>query len=421
MPEFSELIQQGSAHAWLFIPSAILLGALHGLEPGHSKTMMAAFIVAVRGTVAQAVLLGIAATISHTAIVWAIAFAGMYIWQGVDAETFEPYFQLASAAIIILIALWMLWRAWQDQQRAKAAAGHAHGGHHGHHGSHSHGGHHDSHAHDGHHGGHDHRHPPTGHGDVRKVDTGHGIVALEVFEDGVPPVWRMRTERGHAWKAADVRVTTERPDGSTQTFAFVERGSYLESTTDIPEPHEFMARLCLGHGNHTHDYDLSFAEGDGHGHMHEELRGIDVVSDGYQDTHELAHANDIRRRFANQSVTTWQIVLFGLTGGLIPCPAAITVLLLCLQLKQFTLGFVLVLCFSIGLAITLVTVGAAAALSVRHANKRWSWFSTVARRAPYFSSILIILVGVYVGIQGYRGLSGHGHDAPAAVTQPVQG
>lgn len=42
MPAFAELLQQGSAHAWLFVPSAILLGALHGLEPGHSKTMMAA-------------------------------------------------------------------------------------------------------------------------------------------------------------------------------------------------------------------------------------------------------------------------------------------------------------------------------------------------------------------------------------------
>lgn len=56
-------------------------------------------------------------------------------------------------------------------------------------------------------------------------------------------------------------------------------------------------------------------------------------------------------------------------------------LLLCLRLKEFTLGFALVLCFSIGLAITLVTVGALAALSVRHATKRWSWFSTVATRA----------------------------------------
>jgi nickel/cobalt exporter len=102
--------------------------------------------------------------------------------------------------------------------------------------------------------------------------------------------------------------------------------------------------------------------------MHEELRGLQVATSGYQDAHELAHANDIRRRFADRNVTTWQIILFGLTGGLIPCPAAITVLLLCLQLKQFILGFILVLCFSIGLAITLVVVGAAAALSVQHAT-----------------------------------------------------
>ena len=76
MTDFAALLQQGASNAWLFIPSAILLGALHGLEPGHSKTMMAAFIVAVRGTLTQAVLLGLSATISHTAVVWAIALGG---------------------------------------------------------------------------------------------------------------------------------------------------------------------------------------------------------------------------------------------------------------------------------------------------------------------------------------------------------
>jgi len=407
MPSFAELIQQSSGHAWLFIPSAILLGALHGLEPGHSKTMMAAFIVAVRGTVTQAVLLGLAATASHTLVVWGIALGGMYLWRGVDAETFEPYFQLASAAIIIAIALWMLWRTWQDQQRAKAAAG-DHG--HGHDHPHPHGDHDDSHAHEGHHG-HDHGHGHGGHAhgeDIRRIDTGHGVVAVEVFEDGVPPRWRIRTERGHAWTAGDVTVVTERPDGARRAFTFVDRGGYLESVDEIPEPHEFMARVSLGHGGHTHDYDLSFVEGQGHDHMHEELRGLEVATDGYQDAHELAHANDIRRQFADRDVTTWQIIMFGLTGGLIPCPAAITVLLLCLQLKEVTLGFALVLCFSIGLAITLVTVGAAAALSVRHATKRWSWFSTFARRAPYFSSLLIIAVGLYVGYHGWAGLSAAG-------------
>ena len=56
-------------NSWLFAPSAVPLGALHGLEPGHAKTMLAAFIVAIRGTLAQAVLLGPSATVSHTAIV----------------------------------------------------------------------------------------------------------------------------------------------------------------------------------------------------------------------------------------------------------------------------------------------------------------------------------------------------------------
>jgi nickel/cobalt exporter len=248
MPSFADLIQQGSAHAWLFIPSAILLGALHGIEPGHSKTMMAAFIVAIRGTMTQAVLLGLAATLSHTLVVWGIALGGMYLWRGVNAETFEPYFQLASAAIIIAIALWMLWRTWEDQQRAKAAVGDpAHG--HDHH-------HHHGHSYDQHHS---HVHGPHGraHGeDVRRIDTGHGIIAVEVFEDGVPPRWRIRTERGHAWAAKDVTIVTERPDGSRQGFTFVDRGGYVESVDEIPEPHEFMARVSLGHGNHTHDYDL---------------------------------------------------------------------------------------------------------------------------------------------------------------------
>ena len=145
MPSFAELVQQGSSHAWLFIPSAILLGALHGLEPGHSKTMMAAFIVAIRGTVTQAVLLGLAATVSHTLVVWAIALGGMYLWRDVDAETFEPYFQLASAAIIIGIALWMLWRTWRDQKRGSVSTGsHAHPHDHVH--NHEHGGH--SHNHE---------------------------------------------------------------------------------------------------------------------------------------------------------------------------------------------------------------------------------------------------------------------------------
>lgn len=57
--------------------------------------MMAAFIIAVRGTVRQAVLLGLSATLSHTAVVWTVALAGQYLGRNWGTEATEPYVQLA--------------------------------------------------------------------------------------------------------------------------------------------------------------------------------------------------------------------------------------------------------------------------------------------------------------------------------------
>jgi len=381
MTDFSSILQQGASSAWLFIPSALFLGALHGLEPGHSKTMMAAFIVAIRGTVKQAVLLGIAATISHTAVVWLIALGGLYLGRNWDAETNEPYFQVASAVLMVGVALWMIWRTWRYQRLANAG-GHDHGHDHGH-------------AHD------DHHH----HDEMKRVDTGQRTLRLEIFEDGVPPRFRLYREgrHDHAWPADEVRIETQRTDGTRHTFTFAQKDGFVESEQEIPEPHEFVARLRLGHEHHSHDYDLEYVE-HAHHHVPADYEGLDVSAPGYQDPHELAHANDIRRRFANREVTTGQIVLFGLTGGLIPCPASITILLLCLQLKRVALGATLVLCFSIGLALTMVISGALAALSVKHVSRRWSGFGDFAHKVPYISGVVIALVGIFVGYQGVAAL-----------------
>jgi ABC-type nickel/cobalt efflux system permease component RcnA len=147
---------------------------------------------------------------------------------------------------------------------------------------------------------------------------------------------------------------------------------------------------------HQHDFNT----GHSHNHHQEKLKTLNVVSPEYHDAHELEHAEDIHRHFANKEITTGQIILFGLTGGLIPCPASITVLLLCLQLKKIALGSVLVLGFSIGLALTMVITGIVASLSVTHITKRWSGFSKIARRTPYFSGALITAIGFYVFYHG---------------------
>lgn len=377
MTSFSDLLTQGNA--WLFVPSAILLGALHGLEPGHSKTMMAAFIVAIRGTVGQAVLLGLAATLSHTAVVWTVALVGLHYGYLLEGEHTEAYFQLASAVLIVLVALWMLARTYREQLREQAHSPHRH----------DHG---DSHTH---------------FTEVKEIRTGHETILLEIYETGAPPRFRLRfvaNQRAVPPPPHSVSIQTTRKDGATQVFRFVAGPGYLQSAEEIPEPHEFMARVQLKHDDHAHDYDVEFVE-HGHSHVHPEDSGLDVSAPGYQDAHELAHANDIRKRFTDRSVTTGQIVMFGLTGGLVPCPASITVLLLCLQLKKFSLGIALVLCFSVGLALTMVAAGTVAALSVQAASKRFSGFGLIARRAPYVSSILIIAVGLYTGYLGWTTLT----------------
>jgi nickel/cobalt transporter (NicO) family protein len=382
---FVGLLQQGNS--WLFAPSAVLLGALHGLEPGHSKTMMAAFIVAIRGTVAQAVLLALAATVSHTGVVWLVALGGLYFGRQWNTAATEPYLQVVSAVLIMAVALWMLRRTWQqraygelDAASADRSAPRDHAGHpHRHHGDHD-------------------------HGAARRIDTGHGVVRLQMFAPAAPARFRLHAESGPDWPAQQVRLETERADGSRETFTFRRHGGYLESLQVIREPHEFVARLRLGDDRHSHDFDVEFVA-PGHQHAIGAYQPLDVTAPGYQDPHELAHANDIRRRFSSRHVTTGQIMLFGLTGGLIPCPASITVLLLCLQLRQLALGATLVLCFSVGLALTMVASGAVAALGVRHMSRGFRGFGELARRAPYVSGAVILVVGLYIGYQGLHALA----------------
>ncbi|ULO24886.1 nickel/cobalt efflux transporter [Methylocystis sp. SB2] len=308
MSDLTEVFRAGAANAWIFAPSAVALGALHGLEPGHSKTMMAAFIVAVRGTVAQAVLLGLAATISHTAIVWAVALTGLYLGAQLNVEANEPYLQIVSGVLIIAVALWMIWRSWRD-----IAA--------------------------------------------------KGAVTAAACEGGLLPA------------------------GASAAHDHSHNGAHVHGHV-----HEHV---------HVHDGGVP------HSHQEEEFESelLDVDPTVYADAHEREHALDIERRFASRRVTTGQIILFGLTGGLIPCPASITVLLLCLQVGRIGLGALLVLCFSVGLALTLVLVGVAAALGMRHAASRWPGLEALASRAPYVSGAIVAAVGAYTIAMGAAALA----------------
>jgi len=270
----------------------------------------------VRGTVWQAVLLGLAATLSHTAIVWAVAMGGLYFGGQWDAANSEPYLQLISAALIAATALWMAYRTWL--QGLPQAHDHSH----------------------------DHRH-------------GHQHGANGIHSDHL---------RGHN------------------------------------EGRDHAHQHGVQHG-HSHDHGREHVAAHSHAHSaaHTHSTATADAAPG-MDAHAQAHAREIEQRFASGHATNAQILVFGLTGGLIPCPASITVLLLCLQLKQVALGATLVLSFSVGLALTMVASGVLAAWSVGQATKRWTGFGHWAAKAPYISTVLMLLLALWMAGEGWHGL-----------------
>jgi len=113
----------------------------------------------------------------------------------------------------------------------------------------------------GHHHGHSQGHAHEGHeghdqDEAHHIATDFGGVILEVFEDGVPPRFRLRVETGPALTAQAVSVETVRPDGTRQLFTMEGQDGYLESVEEIPEPHEFTAHVRID----QRDYSVVFEE-----------------------------------------------------------------------------------------------------------------------------------------------------------------
>jgi len=138
--------------------------------------------------------------------------------------------------------------------------------------------HHHGHGHS-HGGGDDH----AAHDDAHTIATADGELVLSVFEEDHPPVFRLHADNGPAINASAVTIETLRPDGARQTFAMVDRGGYLQSANEIPEPHAFTATVRTGGAaypvefeEHEHGHD---AKGGAHRDNNMRAAVIHVVAD----------------------------------------------------------------------------------------------------------------------------------------------
>ena len=263
--KFTELISARNLSFWFLFTAALIaagLGALHALEPGHGKTIVAAYLVGSRGTARHAVFLGIIVTAAHTAGVYLLGAITLYASKYVVPEQLYPWLGMISGMIIAVLAIYLMIRAWTGED----------------------------------------------------VDHGHEI-------------------------------------GNAHSHWFAALG---KSRTTVP--------------------------GDS-----KNLKDRGLASTGQP----------------GKNVSLTQLLTLGVTGGMVPCPAALVVLLGAVSLHRVGFGLFLIVAFSLGLAAVLIAIG----LSMVYAGRflaRWkSDGSLVKRWLPLASAGCMLLLGLGITARAF--------------------
>ena len=255
---FTELIStQGKLSLWVLLSAALIaagLGALHALEPGHGKTIVAAYLVGSRGTARHAVLLGIAVTAAHTAGVYLLGALTLYASRYMVPEQLYPWLGAISGLSVTGLGIFIFLRHWTGETG-------------------------------------EHSHAPG--------------------------------ERHSHWF-----LSMFKPNRATPT-----------------EP---ANRAAISADSKPIERALSWRE----------------------------------------------LCMLGITGGIVPCPAALVVLLSAFSLHRIGFGLFLITAFSMGLAVVLVTVGLTMVYAKRVVSTRVRASNTALRYLPLLSSAFMVVLGV---------------------------
>jgi ABC-type nickel/cobalt efflux system permease component RcnA len=252
---FTDLISsQRNLSFWILLTAAFLaagLGAMHALEPGHGKTLVAAYLVGSRGTAKHAVLLGIVVTAAHTAGVFALGIITLYASRYIVPEQLYPWLGAISGISVSVV----------------------------------------------------------------------GVLV-------------------------------------------------------------FLRHLTGETGDHSH------APGEEHSHWFSSRPGIEPTKQ-------------------EGSVSIRQLLTLGISGGIIPCPAALVVLLSAFSLHRIGFGLFLITAFSVGLAAVLVTVGLLMVYTKRFVSTYVRTGGSLVRYLPLLSSGVMVVLGVGIAISAFGSIPMH--------------
>ena len=110
---------------------------------------------------------------------------------------------------------------------------------------------------------------------------------------------------------------------------------------------------------------------------------------------------DLIHGHTHKTVSNAGLIALGFSGGMVPCPSALIVMLSAIGLHQIGAGLILIVAFSFGLASVLIVIG----LAVVHGQRllrRWSWDAAWMNRLQMLSSLAVSVLGMAIVIQSLR-------------------
>lgn len=93
---------------FLFITSAFILGALHALEPGHGKSVMAIFVMGTDADLKDALLLGLTIVISHVTVIIALGILSVYLLKTLNVDLTHDIMSLIGGILLIVVGIWII-------------------------------------------------------------------------------------------------------------------------------------------------------------------------------------------------------------------------------------------------------------------------------------------------------------------------
>jgi nickel/cobalt transporter (NicO) family protein len=338
---------------------AFVLGAAHALEPGHGKTVVGAYLVGTRGTPKHALFLGLTVTITHTLGVFALGLVTLFASRYVLPDKLFPILSFISGALVLGIGA----NIFIKRLRGLLGAGAEHDHHHGHTHDHDHG-----HTHDHHHHGHDHAHAASGH------DHLHNAPSNSRHDHHEP-------QHVHAHASALHHSHLRAHEHGHEHHHDHAHNQHYDHT------HEHHGHAHT-HNHHEHSHNPQ------HGHTHEQL------PPGWHSHGGVAHSH--LPPGADGTPVTWRSLLgLGVSGGLLPCPSALVLMLGAISLNRVGYGLVLTVAFSLGLAAVLTGIGLAFVYGGKLLNKipssgKWT------RVLPAVSAFIITVLGAIICYQALQ-------------------